>query len=126
MVVMSFSEILEAYRLKLIEAITFLTAFIELKEDSDLLRAAAVLIDASEHAYAPLAAYGQAILAVICFEAGMRLREKVRQLRERGLEEEDLEYVYDVRAYLKRIADSIESGEYEKSYELMLNRHKGE
>ncbi len=93
-----------------------------MKEDSNLLRAAAVLIDASEQTYAPLAAYGQAILAAICFEAGVRLRERVWQLRKRGLEEEDLEYVYDIRAYLKRIADSIESGEYEKSYELMLSR----
>lgn len=75
--------------------------------------------------YVEFATMSHRVLCVTVLEAGLRLREKSRELRERELRSEDIEYLYDIYDIFKLIADKIRSGEYEEGLrEMQLKRKK--
>jgi len=117
-----FSGLLALYASRLSEAIRLLDDFLSGGSAASLHSAALLLTELGREVQAPLAAYGQAILAALCLDAGLRLRERALEVERRGLREGDIEYVADVRDVLHRVVATIESGEYERSYREMVSR----
>ncbi len=122
---MDFAVLLAAYAARVAHAVSLLDAFLSGSDVAHLRSAADVLVELGSETFAALALYGQAVLAALSLDAGLRLREKALEIEERGLRTSDVEYVADVRDLLRRVADSIERGEYERSYYEMLSRRGG-
>jgi len=114
--------LLAVYALRMTEVIRLLDEFLNCGRPLFLYNAAYLLTELGSEMQAPFALYGQAILAALSIDAGMRLRERAIDIEKRGLRDADLEYVTEVRDLLKRMVLSIESGEYERDYEEMVRR----
>lgn len=120
---MSFGDLLAAYALRMTEIIRLLDEFLNCGKPFFLYSAAYLLTELGSEMQASFAEYGQAILAALSIDAGMRLKERALNIEKRGLRDADLEYVTEVRDLLKRMVSAIESGEYERSYEEMVKKH---
>lgn len=122
---MELEDLLALYGTRFAEAVQLLETFLESGEPVHLRNASVILTSVGRETYGALAEHRHAILAALSLEAGARLRERAVEIEKRGLRSMDLEYVADVCELLKRISNSISSGEYEKSYREMINRRRG-
>lgn len=115
---------LAAYAVRMAEVVKLLEDFLSGGSVPHLYSAALLLTELGNEMHTAFAAYGQAILAALSIDAGLRLRERALEIEKRGLRENDLEYVEDVKDLLKRVVTAIESGEYERSYNEMVDRRR--
>ncbi len=82
------------------------------------------LISIGSSFYPSFTAIRHGVLSAVIYEAGMRLKYRAFELRTRKLVEGDLEYFKDIYELLRRIANDINSGEYEKGLRRMHERRK--
>ena len=119
---MEFGDLLAVYAVRVAEALKLLDEFLDGGNVMLLHNAAFLLTELGSETYAALAVHGQAILAALSIDAGLRLKERAIEIERRGLRSMDIEYLTDVRDILGRMVAAIESGEYERSYYEMVNK----
>ena len=121
----SFGSVLSGYRGRLLRVIRLLNSFVEEGKVEDLVVASSLLINAGNDTYASFEVYSHVILPAISIQAGLELRKRASDIKRRGVMKEDKEYVIDIRQLFKRIADTIDSGEYEREYRVMVKKARG-
>lgn len=119
---MDFGDLLALYAVRVAEVVRLLDEFLDGGSVTLLHNAAFLLTKLGSETYAALALHGQAILAALSIDAGLRLKERAMEIEKRGLRSIDVEYLTDVRDILGRMVAAIESGEYERSYYEMVNK----
>lgn len=82
------------------------------------------LINLGNSFYPSFTAIQHSVLSAVIYETGMRLKYRVFELKKRELVEGDIEYFKDIYELLRRIADNIGSGEYEKGLRRMREQRK--
>lgn len=112
------------YAVRVAEAVQLIEEFLNGGGLQLLYNAAARLTELGSETHTAFAFHGQAILAVMSIDAGLRLRERAVEIEKRGLRMSDLEYLTDVKDVLERMVETIESGEYERSYHQMIEKRE--
>lgn len=88
-----------------------------------LLEIANDFINLGNSLYYQFGVISHRILCITALEAGLRLKEKVKELEKRNVTNHDIEYLQEVYNIFKYIADKIESGEYEEEL-LKMEKNK--
>ena len=116
------SQVLGDFQVGLTETLLKLQEFLDdrnvetLKEAVDMMGSLAIIHRVE------FAEISHSVLPGTVFEASVMMSERIAKIEEKGLAEEDMEYVREIYELFKYIADKIETGEYEAELNKMKEK----